>query len=148
LFEEVSQPVSRWKFFVWPDVSTSDGAQEAISFGYWCSFFVALVMPPGVTGGLAGVKPAWLVHAAVFAILGLGIWRKWRSAAAVAFLLHTVDLIVIVARGQRLLFLLLGIFLLFGFLGALRGTVAYWRLVRAEPVNEEGQQQTDDARSR
>ena len=139
LFEEVTKPASRWKFFVWPDVSTPDGAQEAISFGYWCSFFVALLMPPGVTVGLAGVKPVWPVHAAVFAILGLGIWRKWRSAAVVALLLHMVDLIVRVVRGQRLLVPVLGVFLLFGFLGAVRGTFAYRRLLRAEPVNATGQ---------
>jgi hypothetical protein len=82
------------------------------------------------TGGLAG-----LVDAALFAICGLGIWRKWRSAALVAFLLFGANLVVSVPRSG------IGvatIFIFVGLLNGLRGTFARVGLLKRSQVEEAG----------
>jgi hypothetical protein len=77
-------------------------------------------------GGLAG-----LVDAAVFAICGLGIWRKWRSAALVAFLLFAANLVMSVPRGG---IGVLTIFILVGLMNGLRGTFARVGLLKRSQV--------------
>jgi hypothetical protein len=125
---------SRWRIF-WPDVDTIPGADEAIRLGYWAAFFIAILgtivaLLGASMGGLAG-----LVDAALFAICGLGIWRKWRAAALVAFLLFAANLVVSVPRGG---IGVLTIFIFVGLLNGLRGTFARVGLLKRSQAEVAG----------
>jgi hypothetical protein len=110
---------ARWRIF-WPEVESRAGADEAITLGYWGAFLAAglgavMAFMPGVGAGSAG-----LVDATVFALCGLGIRRKWRIAAVVAFLLFVANIILSIARGGGIG--VLAIFIFVGLLNGLRGT--------------------------
>jgi hypothetical protein len=125
---------SRWRIF-WPDVDTIPGADEAIRLGYWAAFLVAILGTIVTLLGASARGLAGLVDAALFAICGLGIWRKWRSAAVVAFLLLAANLVLSVPRGG---IGVLTIFIFVGLLNALRGTFARVGLLKHSEVEEAG----------
>ncbi len=138
MFERVTKPESRWRF-LWPDVSDLAGAEEGIRLGYFGAFLGAIVtIALGVFGMLieadAGsrhnpliVGVASLIDAAVLALLGLGVLRKWRSAAVVGLAVFSTSLVMTVARGAFPG--VVGVFILFAFVGAVRGTFAYHTLM-------------------
>ncbi len=144
MFERDTNGESRWEFLVWPDVSDLVGAQEAIRFGYWCAFTAAVatavLFPLGVLGGtLVG-----LFVATVYALVGLGIWRKWRAVVVVGFLLFAANFAATLAAGLHFSGIvgiikfrsIVDIFIFFGLLAAVRGTFAYRRLVRTQGASE------------
>jgi len=125
---------SRWRIF-WPDVDSLAGADEAILLGYWAAFFVAIL---GAIVGLLGVASgglAVLADAALFAICGIGIQRKWRSAALVAFLLFLANLVVSVPLGGVGV---LTLFIFVGLLNGVRGTLARAALLGRSQVGGAG----------
>jgi hypothetical protein len=126
MFETVTRPESRWRF-LWPDVSDISGAEDGIRFGYWCAYFVA-----GVTGAMAvfrlmGLARSSLADSIVFALIGLGIQKKWRTAAVIGMILYSVNLIFTLSRGSGMS--VVAIFVFLGFVAAVRGTFAYRRLI-------------------
>jgi len=122
--EQVAKPRSRWRVF-WPDVRDVEGASEAIKLGSWACFIVAALTAVMAVFGLLGAS---VVDAVVFALLGVGLLRKWRTAAVVGFALFTRNIVISVGRGQAMG--ALAIILIFCFASAVRGTFAYWRLER------------------
>lgn len=121
----------RWRVF-WPDLDTLVGADDAIRLGYWAAFGVAILTTAVSLLGLLGASRASLVDAVMFAILGLGIWRKWRSAAVLAFLLFFANAALSLWRGGGVG--VLTIFIFAGLLNAVRGTFAHAKLSRVAPV--------------
>jgi hypothetical protein len=116
-------------------VDSLAGADEAIRHGYWAAFIVAILgtivaLLNASGGGLAG-----LVDAALFAICGLGIWRKWRTAAVVAFLLFVANLVVSVPRGG---IGVVAILIFLGLLNGVRGTLARVGLLRRSQAGGAG----------
>ncbi len=116
---------SRWRVF-WPDIDTVAGTDDAIQLGYWAAFGVAVLGSVMAVLGAGGANLAGLVDAALYALFGLGIWRKWRSAALLAFLLFVVNMVWSVSRGGGVG--VLAIFIFVGLLHGLRGTFARARL--------------------
>jgi hypothetical protein len=117
---------SRWRIF-WPDVDSVAGADEAITLGYTAAFAVAIVtavlsLIPGL-GSAAG-----LVDAAIYGLLGLGIQRKWRTAAVAAFLLFVAGVVFSVASGQGVG--ILAAFVFVGLVNGVRGTMVRAKLSR------------------
>jgi len=127
MFEGVTKSESRWKF-LWPDVGDMAGAEEGIKLGYWGAFLVAVLTTMTAVFQVMGANLWSLFDAGVLALIGLGIRRKWRSAAVVGLLLFTVNLLLSLTRGLGLS--ILAIFVFLGLVGAVRGTFAYHRLVR------------------
>jgi hypothetical protein len=119
---------SRWRTF-WPEVDSLAGSDEAITLGYWAAFFVAVLgavmaLLPGVGPGIAG-----LADAIVYALCGLGVWRKWRIAALLAFLLFVANVIFSISRGGGVG--VLSIFIFAGLINGVRGTFAWAKLSRS-----------------
>jgi hypothetical protein len=134
MFEGVTNTESRWRF-LWPDVGDLAGAEEAIKLGYWGAFFVAgLTTVLGVLGVL-GLGLASLFDAAVFALIGVGLLRRWRSAAVVGLVLFTINLVMTVVKGTAPS--IVAVFIFLGFVGAVRGTFAYHKLIRAPHAQPE-----------
>lgn len=131
MFEEVTQKRSRWRIF-WPEVTDLDGAQEAIRLGYGACFVLA-----GLNAIVATFGPkAGFADAIVFGVLGLVLRRKSRTAAVIAVALMSLNIIVSISRVP--LVGALTIILFVCLLSSVRGTFAYWRLVRAEPGSGTG----------
>ena len=138
MFESVTKTESRWKF-LWPDVSDIAGAEDGIKLGYWGAFAVsgltAALTLVGALGLRFGVGLGSLIDAAVFALIGLGLLRRWRSAAVVGMILFSLNIMMTVAKGR--LPGIVAIFVFFGFISAVRGTFAYQRLIRSPPAKEQ-----------
>lgn len=115
----------RWRTF-WPDVDTIGGADNAITLGYWGAFFAAgLVAFMALFGGnLLG-----LLGAVLYALCGVGIWSKWRTAAVVATLLFLPNAVFSLVSGPVIG--VLTIFILIGLVNGLRGTFMRAKLSRA-----------------
>lgn len=118
----------RWRTF-WPEIESAAGADLAITLGYWAAFLVAGATAVTSVIPMFGVGLAGLVDAAVFALCGLGIWRKWRVAAVCAFLLFAVNIVFSLSRGGG--FGVLAVFVFVGLLNGLRGTFGHARFSRA-----------------
>jgi len=127
MFETVTKTESRWRF-LWPDVSHVSGAEDGIKLGYWGAYLVAGLTTIIAVLGILGASLGSLADAVVFAVIGLGIQRKWRTAAIIGLILFTINLIVTLTRGSGMS--ILAIFIFLGFVAAVRGTFAYHRLVR------------------
>lgn len=126
MLEEVTQRRSRWRIF-WPEVTELVGAQEAIKLGYGACFVLA-----GLNVVVAAFGPkAGFVDAIVFAILGLMLRRKSRTAAVIAVALMSLNIVVSISRFPLVGALTIILFLCL--LSSVRGTFAYWKLVRVEP---------------
>jgi len=146
MFEHVTEKKrSRWRTF-WPEVADIGGADEAIRLGYWTCSLVA-----GLTAVVALFGQTWsgLVDALVFALLGLGLKRKWRSAAVAASLLFALNVVISLSRSP-----LVGVLTVIFFvclLSGVRGTFAHRRLIAqglqpgsGVPVNLEAAKQDGD----
>lgn len=120
---------SRWMIF-WPSVDSLAGAEEAIRLGYWAAFVVAVLGTVTVAiSALQGGSIIGLVEAAIFGACGLGIQRKWRSAAMLGFLLFSTNVALSIFGGRGIG--VVAVFLFVGFLNGLRGTVAHVSLARS-----------------
>ena len=127
MFETVTKTESRWRF-LWPDVSDISGAEDGMRLGYWGAYFVAGLTTVMATFRLLGLNLLNLADAIVFALIGLGIQKKWRSAAVVGLVLYSVNLVFTLSHGSGMS--VLAIFIFLGFVAAVRGTFAYRRLAR------------------
>jgi hypothetical protein len=125
MFEEVTQKRSRWRIF-WPDVTDLYGAKEAIKLGYGACFVVA-----GLNAIVATFGPkAGFADAIVFGVLGLMLRRKSRTAAVIAIALTSLNIIISLSRAPFVGALTIILFVCL--LSSVRGTFAYWKLLRAE----------------
>jgi hypothetical protein len=124
LFEQVTQKQSRWRIF-WPEVTDLDGAKEAIRLGYGACFVLAALNAIVAAFGAT----ASVVDAIVFGILGLLLRRKSRTAAVVAVALMALTIIISFLRVPFVGVLTIILFVCL--VSSVRGTFAYWKLVRA-----------------
>lgn len=122
----------------WPDVGDAEGARRAAGYAAGAAFcvsgvnaFVAIVSRFGIAIPYMDI---WsLLDAALFAILGIGIRRMWRSAAIIALLLFIIVRIaagrangLIVATISLIVVAILTVF----FISGVRGTFAYHKFVK------------------
>lgn len=105
----------RWRTF-WPEIESLEGADEAITLGYWGAFGAAALAVVASFVPWFGAAPAGLIDAAVYALCGVGIMRKWRSAAVLALLLLVASLVLAGGIG------VLTFFILVGLINGVRGT--------------------------
>jgi hypothetical protein len=127
MFEGLPKTESPWRP-LWPDVSDVAGAQKAIELGYWGAFALAGLTTLVSVFGVMGASRRTLLAAVVFGLLGLGIWRKWRSAAVLGFVLFTA---IAILRDPQTFGA--AVFPAVFALGAVRGTFAYHRLIKNQP---------------
>lgn len=134
MLEPVTQTRSRWRTF-WPEVDDLSGANEAIQLSYWFAFLAAGLGAVGaVVAALSGsdVVPG-LVGAAILALIGAGLRRRWRAAAVAGALALGAGIVASVANGalpgviETLTFVAL--------LSGVRGTVAHAKLSKSDAVS-------------
>ena len=82
---------SRWRAF-WPEVDDLSGAEEAIRLCYWFAFVAAaLTAVVGLFLFLfGGGNPSGLIGSIIVAVIGVGVRRRWRSAAAAGLAILTI----------------------------------------------------------
>lgn len=125
-----SEPPSRWRTF-WPDVADLSGAREAIQLGWWFAFLSAGLGGLGAIVSLFSGADTWsiLAGATILALIGLGIRRRWRSAAVVGAVILGIGIAVRLASWappgvvDTLTFIAM--------LNGVRGTFAYARLTES-----------------
>jgi hypothetical protein len=117
--------------FLWPTIYDFDSAVAAARIGSTGAGIVALI-----TAGLSSYQLLQLgtassdliygyVGAALYALLGIGIWRLWRWAAVCALLMYWADrlLMIIATRPSAIGLAILALFTLI-FISGVRGTFA------------------------
>jgi hypothetical protein len=134
MFEDIVNKRSRWRAF-WPEVDDVPGAEEAIRLCCWFAFVAAgLAAVVGtVTLFLARGDPSNVVSAIILAVVGVGVRRRWRSAAVAGVIFMVSGLVVLLGRGVPPG--VLDMFVLVGFINGVRGTFAYKRLSRSAAQN-------------
>ena len=70
------------------------------------------------------------IDAAIFALLALGIWRMWRSAAVIALCLFALEQILAGLRAHAMVGLIVPIILTLFLISGVRGTVLFRRYSR------------------
>jgi hypothetical protein len=127
MFDELSKKRSRWRVF-WPEVDDVEGAEEAIRLCSWFAFAnaaISAVMSAFlVISGSMGA--AALAGPILMTAIGLGVRRRWRSAAITGAALMGVGIVVEVARSG--LPSVVDAFTFVAFLSGVRGTFAFARL--------------------
>jgi hypothetical protein len=113
----------RWRTF-WPEIDSQAGADEAITLGYWAAFGAAVLGAITSLIAMFGAGPTGLIDAVVFALCGLGIMRRWRTAAVLALLLLVANLVLAGGIGVVTFFILLGL------VNGVRGTFLWRKLSR------------------
>lgn len=134
MLEQVTQTRSRWRTF-WPEVDDLAGANEAIQLSCWFAFLAAGLGAAGaVVAAMSGSDflPGF-VGAAILALIGVGLRRRWRAAAVVGASVLGVGAVTSVANGalpgviETLTFVAL--------LSGIRGTFAHARLIKSAAVS-------------
>jgi len=132
---------SRKSNFIWPDVSTLDGARSACRTGAAFAVIVAVL-----TGGVAilaalGVHlfptsvfdASALIDAALFAVVAWGLYRYSRVAAVAGLVIYLAERVYMIASGVTG-GIPLAIIMTIGLLGAVRGAFAHHRLSKQAPA--------------
>ncbi len=132
------------KDLVWPAVNTLPQAEAAAQSGAGTAFAVAVL--GGLIGGycyfanttLAGMDSSMAISGVIFAVLGSGIRKRSRSAAWTAAVLYGAGFVWTISstgNGNNLASgLIVGGFMLSGFISGVRGTSAIHRF-RAQASN-------------
>jgi hypothetical protein len=143
---EIGPEMARQLWMLWPTLDDAERAKHAARQGAWFALFVGVGTATVATLNLKGVSHNFLgldaeasfLHAAVFLILGIFMFRFSRVAAILALALYVFERVGLFerayqmagpARGQSFLVILLGPL----FVNAVRGTFAYRRLVHENP---------------
>ena len=117
---------------LWPIIEDAMSARAASRLGIVGCGIIAAASASTVTyyiwthsSSASPFAPKGYMGAVIFAGLGAGIWRMWRSAAVVAFLLYFTNLLMAALHAGRpgglIAPFILGSLLISG----IRGTVAY-----------------------
>jgi len=126
LSDSTPKATSRFRDLFWPDLSVDTSAESACDTASWACFAIA-----GITT-LVGVwnNPLVLIDAVLFVLIGLGLRRKWRSAAVTGFLLYVLEVLTAMSQGRFpgiLTILILAILF-----NSVRASYAYRRLRKTE----------------
>ncbi|MGH7493628.1 MAG: hypothetical protein ACREOO_14720 [bacterium] len=123
----------------WPKVDTIEDAKAASRAGAWAAIFVAAMTGVVAILAFAGIQifgqvkiEVWsLIDSALFILIAWGLFRYSRVAAVVGLLLYLVERIVMMASGLTG-GLIVSVIIILMFIGAVRGTIAYRRLTKAQ----------------
>jgi hypothetical protein len=114
----------------WPDVSTIEGAQLAVKYGWIVSYLVACITTVSALVGWISISS--LFDAVIFLIIGYGIFRNSRIASIIGLVVFAFELLYKMREGKSLG---IGIIILFYFINGVRGTLAYYRLKKVDHLN-------------
>ena len=125
--DETVNRSSRWRVF-WPEVNDVAGAHEAIRLAVWFAYVAAgMSAVAGLIGALSGGNAiGGLPGAVLFAALGFGIHRHFRTAAVLGAVLVVQAIVVALWQGSSPG--AITPFVLIGFVNGVRGTFALHRL--------------------
>lgn len=120
----------------WPDVTNLDEAKKACRSAMWCAIFVAsvttivaLIAISGVASMPLPVNGTALFDAGIFAGIAYGLSRCSRFAGVAGFVLFLFEKLYMLSKGGAAAGgLILGVFLLLGFLHGMRGAFAVHKL--------------------
>jgi hypothetical protein len=125
---------SRVKTLLWPDLGTLPGIESAIDNGKATAFAIA-----GITLLLVLFRmfpAASLMDAAIYAGFGYGIGRKSRTCAILALIFYAGIQIWAYLSGRGGWNVVLVVIIIFLFVNAVRGTIAYHRFLKRDRIRE------------
>lgn len=130
-----TRPGLKW---LWPSVTTPEGAEWATKQAFWAAVLFALITAAFSLFGAAGVQVAQglnfdltaLIDAVLFGLIAVGLWRRSRVAAWVGLLLYLFERAFMWSQIGVRNPVIAAIFIL-AFLGGVRGTSALHRMKHA-----------------
>ncbi len=124
---------SRLRTTFWPEMTTSQAAHAAAMQGVWVSVFICAVTSLAVMAGLGDLNAYAFIDVALFAAIGLGIWKHSRTAAVAGLALYLLERIVQMTAGAPAGTLVISVIFLLCYANAVRGTFAWHRLKAGAP---------------
>ena len=128
----------------WPEIDDVSSAKAASRLGVFGSVGFAILTAGTVTYGLqqedwpSGAE-AWYgyVDAVVFAVLAIGIWLMWRTAAVAALALFLLEQALATIEAGQLVGFLVPILITLFLISGVRGTLGYHKYMNEEsPVSD------------
>ncbi len=110
----------------WPNVSTLEGAQLAVKYGWVASYLVACITAISALVGWIAISS--LFDVGIFLIIGYGIFRNSRIASVIGLVFFAFELLSKMEEGKSIG---IGVIILLYFVNGVRGTVAYYRLKKS-----------------
>jgi len=119
--------LERGRKVFWPNVSNLEGAQLAVKYGWVASYLVACITAVSALVGWIAISS--LFDAVFFLIIGYGIFRYSRIASVIGLVFFALELLYKIQEGKSLG---IGVIILLYFINGARGTLAYYRLKKAQ----------------
>jgi hypothetical protein len=124
---------------LWPEIDDAPSAKAAANLGAFWTGLYSLVTGGFVTyrvlqASSGALAVAGYIETAMFALLAFGIWRLWRAAAVIAFVLFVGEQVLAGVRAHGMVGLipiLVALFLISG----VRGTFQFHRFSRSGVPN-------------
>lgn len=135
---------SRWKDWIWPEISHAGIAKEAARQGFWIATFIAVFNAILSIFGHFGIQilqiigiedfDLWgLLDSALFAIIAWRIWKMSRIAAIAGLALYGFGRIdVFLTYGTYFVLRATTIIFAIAFLNSIRGTFAYHKFIKKQ----------------
>jgi hypothetical protein len=124
LSDSTPKPTSRLKDLFRPDLSSEAAARTVCHSAAWACFIIGAVS----TILSFFIEYASVFDAMLFFLIGLGLWRAWRTAAIAGFVLYIAEQVTLLASGHMpsVLALFIAVILFNG----VRASFAYQKLRR------------------
>jgi hypothetical protein len=124
---------------LWPDVDDEKQAKAAARYGFYAC--VGIIVVSIAMSFLGNVEwSAWILEGMLFAVIGFFIYRFSRVAAICGLILYVGErIILLVEQGAKMpsgLTLYLMIVFTFAFINSIRGTFAYRRFLKRQPISK------------
>lgn len=120
----------------WPFITDTETAIKASRQGFWAAILSAIATALMIFLGTFDI--ARLIHVILFAVLAIGIYKMYRTAAVVVLCVYLLERIIIwYTHGvpdNILRFVIFSVLILM-FINAIRGTFAYHRYIEIEGSN-------------
>jgi hypothetical protein len=121
----------------WPQIDDVTSARAASRLGTWACILICIFTGGMITYQIARSAPAaagplysGYIDSGIFALLALGIWRMWRSAAIVSLALFIIEQVLAGMRAHVMVGLVVPVLLTLFLISGVRGTFAFRRYSR------------------
>lgn len=115
---------NRLRAAFWPEMTTPAAAMQ----GVWASAFICAVTGLATAFGLGDLNEYALIDVALFAAIGIGIWKHSRTAAVAGLVLYVLERVVQMAEGVPAGALVVAFVFVLCYANAVRGTFAWHRM--------------------
>jgi hypothetical protein len=122
---------------LWPEIDDATSAKAAANLGAFGAGLFALITAGVVTyralqAPSASPALAGYIEAAIYALLAFGIWRLWRAAAVIAFILFLAEQVVAGIHAHAMVGFVMPSLLTLFLISGVRGTFLFNKYSRLE----------------